>query len=86
MATNPPKLSIVTALFNSADYVDEFVERCAKAAEQITDNYEIILVNDCSPDDSLARAVKLHEDNPPPDYQDISPNDFKNVSDLEVVL
>ena len=68
------KISIVTALYNSADYVDEFVERCTKAAVQITDDYEIILVNDCSPDDSLRRAVKLYENDPHVVVIDLSRN------------
>lgn len=53
------KLSIVTTLYRSAPYIDEFHRRASAAASQMTDNYEIILVNDGSPDDALIRAVAL---------------------------
>lgn len=53
------KLSIVTTLYRSAAYIDEFYQRASKAARQITDDYEIVMVNDGSPDDSLSRAVRL---------------------------
>jgi putative glycosyltransferase len=58
------KLSIVATLFRSAPYIHEFVERTSKAAEVlVAEDYEIILVNDGSPDDSLQIAVKLTEAN-----------------------
>lgn len=53
------KLSIVATLYRSAPYLEEFHRRVSLAARQLTDDYEIILVNDGSPDDSLARAVTL---------------------------
>ena len=55
------KLSIVTTLYRGAPYLEEFYERCCEAAEKITDRFEIVLVNDGSPDDSLEVALKLHE-------------------------
>lgn len=56
------KFSIVATLYNSEAYLDEFCERCATAAKTLVgDDYEIILVNDGSPDRSLSRAVELHE-------------------------
>ena len=53
------KLSIVTTLFHSSDYIEEFCLRICKCAHQITDQYEIILVNDGSPDNSLEVARML---------------------------
>ncbi len=54
------KLSIVATLYKSAPYIDEFVARCSAVARATVGNdYEIILVNDGSPDDSLEKAVKL---------------------------
>lgn len=54
------KLSIVSTLYQSAPYVEEFHERVSAAATQLVDeDYEIILVNDGSPDESLEVAVKL---------------------------
>ncbi|MDR2979392.1 MAG: glycosyltransferase family 2 protein, partial [Bacteroidales bacterium] len=45
----------------SAPYLDEFYSRCVVAAEQITENFEIVLVNDGSPDDSLDVALRLRD-------------------------
>jgi putative glycosyltransferase len=54
-------LSIVTTLYQSAEFVDAFHERASRAASALTANYEIVFVNDGSPDESLARAVALHK-------------------------
>jgi putative glycosyltransferase len=53
------KLSIVTTLYRSAATIDEFHRRIMAAAERLTDDIELVLVNDGSPDDSLARAIAL---------------------------
>lgn len=54
------KLSIVTTLYQSAEYVEEFYSRATDIAKKIAgDNYEIIMVNDGSPDDSLDLAVQI---------------------------
>jgi putative glycosyltransferase len=53
-------LSIVTTLYRSAPYVEQFYARVRAAAEEITDDYEIIFVNDGSPDDSLEIALALY--------------------------
>ena len=54
------KLSIVATLYQSAPYVDEFHQRVsAVARELVGDDYEIILVNDGSPDNSLDLAIQL---------------------------
>jgi len=55
------ELSIVTTMYHSAPYIEEFYERVSKAAQKITDDFEIIFVNDGSPDNSLDIAVSLHE-------------------------
>lgn len=58
------KLSIVTTLYQSAPYVLEFVQRAESAAKALgCDKYEIVLVNDGSPDNSLELAVGLCEQN-----------------------
>lgn len=54
-------LSIVTTLYYSSPYVDEFWERIRRTAESITPDFELILVNDGSPDDSLARAIGMQQ-------------------------
>lgn len=52
------KLSVVATLYRSQDYVDEFCRRAGAAARALVgDDFEIVLVNDGSPDRSLERAV-----------------------------
>ena len=56
------KLSIVATLYQSAPYILEFYQRASAAAGQLAgENYEIVLVNDGSPDTSLDLAVQLTE-------------------------
>lgn len=56
------KLSVVATLYQSAAYITEFHQRMTNAARQIAgDDYEIVLVNDGSPDNSLDIAVQLTE-------------------------
>ena len=57
------KLSIVTTLYKSSKYVDEFYERISKEAQKITNDYELIFVDDGSPDDSLEKAITLYQKN-----------------------
>ena len=58
------KLSIVSTLYNSAEYVEEFTKRCQKVAQQLVgQDYEIILVDDGSPDNSLEIAIELCKTN-----------------------
>ena len=52
-------LSIVTTLYCSAPHLDEFYVRVCAAAEGVATNFEIVLVNDGSPDDSLQKAISL---------------------------
>lgn len=58
------KVSIVTTLYRSAAYIDEFHRRAMQAASAITDDVELVMVNDGSPDDSLEVAVELHKSDP----------------------
>ncbi len=54
------KLSIVATLYQSAPYITEFHQRASSAAKSLVgEDYEIILVNDGSPDSSLELAVEL---------------------------
>lgn len=69
------KLSIVATLYQSAPYVTEFHRRASAAAKElVADDYEIILVNDGSPDNSLDLAVKLVENDPHLIIVDLSRN------------
>ncbi|MBW9336454.1 glycosyltransferase family 2 protein [Herbaspirillum sp. RU 5E] len=54
------KLAIVATLYKSSPYLAEFHRRASAAAAAFAgDDYEIVLVNDGSPDDSLAVAIAL---------------------------
>jgi putative glycosyltransferase len=56
------KLSIVSTLYRTAPHLEEFCRRAGVAARRLAaDDYEIVLVNDGSPDNSLELAISLHE-------------------------
>lgn len=56
------KLSIVASMYMSAPYLDEFYRRCSTVAQEVVgDDFEIVLVNDDSPDNSLTVALDLRE-------------------------
>ena len=55
------QLSIVSTLYRSAAHLEEFHRRVSAAARTVTSDYEIILVNDGSPDESLTVALGLLE-------------------------
>lgn len=56
------RLSIVATLYESAVHIEEFYRRASDTAKKIAvDDYEIVFVNDGSPDNSLDVAVKLSE-------------------------
>ena len=46
-------------MYCSSAYIDEFLNRISKAATKITGSFEIILIDDGSPDDSLEIAKRL---------------------------
>ena len=55
------KLSIVTTMYYSARHFQEFYRRIATAVRAISDDYEMIFVNDGSPDNSLDVALELQK-------------------------
>lgn len=56
------KLSIVATLYQSSAYIEEFCSRAVAAARRFADeDFEIVLVNDGSPDNSLQLAVAICE-------------------------
>lgn len=56
------KLTIVATLYQSAPYINGFYARASAAARLLVgEEFEIVLVNDGSPDNSLDLAVKLTE-------------------------
>ena len=54
------KLSIVTTLYRSAPYIGEFYERAVAAASKHSPDFEILFVNDGSPDQALELALEIH--------------------------
>lgn len=58
------KLSIVATLYRSSASIAEFHARTMAAAEGISEEIELILVNDGSPDDSLDRALEIQQRDP----------------------
>jgi len=57
------KLSIVTTLYCSSDYVNEFYSRISNTVRNITSDYEIIFVDDGSPDDSINKVLEISKNN-----------------------
>ena len=69
------KLSIVATLYNSANYIEEFCRRASGAAVQLVgEDFEIVLVNDGSPDISLDVAIGICEQIPELRIVDLSRN------------
>jgi len=48
-------ISVVSPVYMGENMLDELVERLCESVSSITFDYEIILVNDCSPDNSWAK-------------------------------
>lgn len=60
------KLSVVTTLYCSEQYIDEFLSRILQSIKQLKEignSYEVILVDDGSPDNSLQKAVEFSKKN-----------------------
>ena len=53
-----PQLSIVSPVYRGEKMVHELVRRIVESVSLITEDFEIILVNDCSPDDSWNEILK----------------------------
>lgn len=69
------KLSIVATLYKSAPYLAEFHARATESAMRLVgEDYEIVLVNDGSPDNSLELAVGLTGIDPHVTVVDLSRN------------
>jgi putative glycosyltransferase len=69
------RLSVVATLYRSASHLPEFHRRVGEAARQLVgDDYEIVLVNDGSPDNSLELAIAMSEHDPHLVVVDLSRN------------
>jgi len=67
-------LSIVSSLYLTAPYLEEFHHRVSAAARTVAANYELILVNDGSPDEALEIALRLQCGDPRLTVIDLSRN------------
>lgn len=62
-ADTPPEISIVSAMYRSREFLGRFLDECRAALAAVAcRHYEIVLVNDGSPDDSLAYALERRRD------------------------
>lgn len=68
------RLSIVATLYRSEPFVQEFYRRSVAAAEAFGGPFEIVLVNDGSPDASLDLAMALSQSDPRVRLIDLSRN------------
>jgi putative glycosyltransferase len=67
-------LSIVTTMYCSEPHLEEFYQRVSAVAQQVVQDYEILFVNDGSPDQSLDIAIALYEHDPRVRIVDLSRN------------
>lgn len=69
------RLSVVTTLYKSSAFIAAFYERATVAARAYAgDDYEMIFVNDGSPDDSLDKVIELTRRDPHVVIVDLSRN------------
>ena len=57
-ATKGILFSIISPVYHGEKMVEQLVARIVASVSSITENYEIILVNDASPDRSWEQIVK----------------------------
>lgn len=73
--TSRPAISIVSTLYRSGPFLETFLAECQEALKATGfDNSEIVLVNDGSPDDSLAYVLARRSDIPQLVVIDLSRN------------
>lgn len=53
------KITVLTTLYFSEPYLNEFYDRIKNVLKQISNNYEIIFVNDGSPDGCVPKVLEL---------------------------
>ena len=52
-------ISVISPIYKGEKMLDELVSRVGIAVKAITEDFEIILVNDCSPDDSWTKIKEI---------------------------
>lgn len=71
---NSIELSVVIPIFNEEGVIEQLVQRLTAAVNNITDNYEMIFVNDGSKDTSLQKLKKECDSNPRLHFINLSRN------------
>jgi putative glycosyltransferase len=70
-----PEISVITTMYRSAPYIEEFYRRVVKAIQKLGINsYEIVFVDDGSPDHSRELALQLYAEDPNVVVVDLSRN------------
>lgn len=68
-------LSVVSTLYKSKNFLEEFIAVVEKSIQQLSiEEYELVFVNDGSPDDSVAYLLQLQESNKHIKVLDLSRN------------
>ncbi len=75
-----PYLSLVAPAYNEQDNIALFHERATKALKGVTDDYEIVFVNDGSTDGTLETLIKLQGTDPKVAVVDLSRNYGKEIA------
>lgn len=55
---NNPKISVITTVYNVSEYIDKTIQ--SMLAQTFTD-WEMVLVNDCTQDDSVEKIQKYDD-------------------------
>jgi len=53
------KISLASPVYNESELIQEFIHKAAKSMLEISDDIEIVLVNDCSTDDTLLKIREI---------------------------
>src|SRR5688500_15285280 len=63
IADIPPEITIISTLYRSRPFLERFLAECLQGLSDIKcDHFEILLVNDGSPDDSLTYVLERKRD------------------------
>ncbi len=64
MSNAPPRYSVCLTCFNEGETLDQFLVRLTAVMDTVDGGYEIVLVDDVSDDDTLARAIAAQQQYP----------------------
>ena len=67
-------ISVVTTLYNSAPYIKEFYRRVLTQIQALQLDYEVVFVDDGSPDDALTVAIEIANRDPNVSVVELSKN------------